>query len=116
MPVESKQINRIDLPPEEIIRRVKFSYRICSYLFNTGAIWLGLGGALNFYAIFHDRSASEDPLIWMTVIVLILIGTAIFTLAFAVTLAIYRCPVCDKYLSRFRADKLRCPSCDAKVK
>ena len=45
-----------------------------------------------------------------------MIGVAINTVGFAITLAIYRCPACDTYLGRLRKDKLRCPGCDAKVK
>ncbi|HEY6466909.1 MAG TPA: hypothetical protein VIY69_13000, partial [Candidatus Acidoferrales bacterium] len=33
------------------------------------------------------------------------IAAGIFSTAFAFTLAIYRCPICDKYLSRFRPRK-----------
>jgi len=111
MPDESKQITRIDLQPEEIIRSVKTRFRACNYLFNTGAIWLGVGAILNLLsAISNDRSYFEFAFVIM------MIGTAIFTAAFALTLAIYRCPVCDTYLSRFRKDKLRCPSCNAQVK
>jgi hypothetical protein len=111
MPHESGQITRIDLQPEEIIRSVKIRFRICNYLFNTGAIWIGIGVILNVLsAISNDRSYSEIAFVVM------MIGIAIFTAAFALTLAIYRCPVCDKYLSRFRPDKLCCPACNAKVK
>ena len=108
MPDESKQITRIDMPPEEIIRSVKMRFRICNYLFNTGAIWLGLGIILGL--IFKNRSDFEFA-IEMT-----MPGVAIYTIALALTLAIYHCPVCDKYLSRFRPDKLRCPQCNAQVR
>jgi hypothetical protein len=111
MPDESKQITRIDMQPEEIIRSVKMRFRICNYLFNTGGIWIGIGGILNLISAFsNDRSYSEIAFVIM------MIGFAVFMAAFALTLAIYRCPVCDTYLSRFRPDKLHCPSCDAKVK
>jgi hypothetical protein len=111
MPDGSKQITRIDLQPEEIIRAVKMRFRICNYLFNTGGIWIGIGGILNLLSAFsNDRSYSEIAFVIMA------IGIAIFTAAFALTLAIYRCPVCDTYLSRFRPDKLRCPSCNAQVR
>jgi len=108
---ESKQISRIDLQPDEIIRSVKMRFRICNYLFNTGTIWIGIGAILNVLpAISNDRSYSEIASVVMV------IGFAIFTAAFALTLAIYRCPVCDKYLSRFRTDRLCCPGCNARVK
>ena len=114
MPNESKQITRIDLQPEEIIRSVKMRFRICNYLFNTGACWMAASGVLGILIILEGHHAEPDAL--SLLLTLIMIGTAIYTLAFALTLAIYRCPVCDKYLSRFRPDKLHCPGCDAKVK
>ena len=108
MPVETKQITRIDMQPEEIIRIVKVRFRICNHLFNIGGIWMGLGVILGL--IFNNRF---DFVIAFQIKI---IGFAIFMVAFAMTLAIYRCPVCDTYLSRFRPDKLHCPCCDAKVK
>jgi hypothetical protein len=103
MPDESKQNTRNDLQPEEIIRAVKMRFRICNYLFNTGAIWIGIG------VILLVNGDNESFMIEM-------IGIGIFSIAFALTLAIYRCPVCDKYLSRFRPDKFRCPQCNAQVR
>ncbi|MGB7984910.1 MAG: hypothetical protein WCF54_07100 [Terracidiphilus sp.] len=105
MPDESKQITRVEMRPEEIICAVKMRFRICNYLFKTAFIWFGVG--VIFGPIFNYHSDSE---------IAMMIGTAIFTLAFALTLAIYRCPVCDTYLSRFRPNKLHCPNCNAKVK
>jgi hypothetical protein len=43
-------------------------------------------------------------------------GAGIFSAAFALTLAIYRCPVCDRFLSRFRPRKDQCGHCGAKVR
>jgi hypothetical protein len=45
-----------------------------------------------------------------------LIGLGIFMSGFAITLAIYRCPVCDHYLSKFRPDKTKCAHCGARVR
>jgi rubrerythrin len=44
------------------------------------------------------------------------VGFGIFSAAFALTLAIYRCPVCDRYLSRFRPRKELCPNCGANIR
>jgi hypothetical protein len=101
-PDESKQITRIDLQPEESIRSVQTRFRICRYLFRTGAIWLGIGVILGL--IFNHRSDSEFAF-EMT-----LIGVAIYTIAFALNLAIYRCPVCDKFLSRVGKTNLTAPA------
>jgi len=111
---EIKQITQIDMQPEEIIRSVKMRFRICNYLFNTGACWMAASGVLGILIILEGHHAEPDAL--SLLLTLIMIGTAIYTLAFALTLAIYRCPVCDKYLSRFRPDKLHCSNCSAKVK
>jgi rRNA maturation protein Nop10 len=32
------------------------------------------------------------------------------------TFALYRCPVCDHYLSKFRPNKEKCAHCGAKVR
>jgi hypothetical protein len=102
---------RRDLAPGEIIRLVKERYRTCNYLFNVGGIWIGIGGICVF-ASTRGTNQNDSALPF----VVMLIGIAIFSAAFAFTLAIYRCPVCDKYLSRFRPDKLHCPRCNAQVK
>jgi hypothetical protein len=47
---------------------------------------------------------------------LMFVGAGIFSAAVGLTLAIYRCPVCDRYLSRFRSRKELCPHCGAKVR
>jgi len=111
MPDESKLITLIDMQPGKTIRSVKLRFRVCNYLFNTGGVWIGIGAILDLLSAFSiDRSYAEIGFVIMA------IGIAIFTAAFALTLAIYRCPVCDTYLSRFRKEKLRCPGCDAKVR
>jgi hypothetical protein len=114
MPNEEDQFARRVLEPSEIIRSVKQRYRVCNYLFKTGACWILIGGfGTLLYARIHGQSDSLDASSVMTVFI---IGAAFYTAGLAMTLAIYRCPVCDKYLSRFRPDKLRCPGCNAKVK
>jgi hypothetical protein len=85
-------------------------FRICNYLFNTGALWClaGYGG------VILTRGAGKD--IELICGAIALVGAGIFTCAFALTLAIYRCPACDKYLSRFRPDKTKCPGCGVQVR
>jgi hypothetical protein len=98
------------LTPDEILGIVKWRYRICNYLFNAGAIWMAAGiSVLLMMVLFNVRL---NGLFWFAEAT----GCAVFTVAFTLTLAIYRCPVCDTYLSRFRPDKLRCPNCNAQVK
>lgn len=93
---------------EEIIKAVRWRYRICNYLFRVGAIWIFTGAVINALAVRFDwnwpMGTGE------------LIGLGIFTSAFAITLAIYRCPVCDHYLSNFRPDKTKCAHCGARVR
>ena len=105
-----------ELSPAEVVRIVKWRFRICGYIFNLGAIWLGLGAVvLALGALYHRRQDMDAT--WMAIaIVLEAVGLAIFTLGLAMTFAMYRCPVCDTYLSRFRPDKLRCSSCNAQVR
>ena len=99
---------------ERILQEVRHRSRICRALFNTAGIWFAVGvasflgalilgrGSFGFFALIFK--ASE------------IIGLVIFFVALSVTYAIYRCPECGSYLSPFRPDKLRCPSCDVKVK
>lgn len=94
---------------EEIIKAVRLRYRICNYLFRLGAIWIFVGAVVGAFALFHDWW------IWPRYSVE-LVGFGIFTSAFALTLAIYRCPVCDRYLSKFRPDKTKCAHCGARVR
>jgi hypothetical protein len=111
MPDESKQIMRIDLQPEEIIRSVKLRYRICRYLFSAGLFWFCVGGILHvFSSLFKDRWVEDNYFM------IEMIGFAIISVAFAFKLAIYRCPVCDTKLSYYRSEQIDCPNCDAKVK
>jgi hypothetical protein len=95
---------------EDVIQEVRMRFRICNYLFNTGALWClaGYGG------VILTRGAGKD--IELICGAIALVGAGIFTCAFALTLAIYRCPACDKYLSRFRPDKTKCPGCGVQVR
>lgn len=93
-----------------VIQEVRRRYRICNYLFTTGALWIGAGYAADILTRKSGREMN-DP--WFAVI---LVGFGIFSAAFALTLAIYRCPVCDQYLSRFRPDKRKCPGCGTQVR
>jgi hypothetical protein len=93
---------------EEIIKAVRWRYRTCNYLFGLGAIWIAVGLAAGVLAGYFNAD-------WPGYTVE-LIGFGIFTAAFALTLAIYHCPVCDRYLSKFRPDKERCAHCGAKVR
>ncbi len=88
----------------EVIQEVRRRYRICNRLFTVGGlIWIP---ALGAYELTGRK-------LWL---VIMFIGYGIFFFAFALTLAIYRCPVCNKYLSRFRPDKTKCPGCGARVR
>jgi hypothetical protein len=95
----------------EIINAVRWRFRICRYLFRAGGAWLLLGIAGAFLA----ESAQLDWSWLCYAIAAQIVGVGIYSAALAMTLAIYRCPVCDKYLSRFRPRKAFCPSCGAKV-
>jgi len=101
------------LAEEEIIRAVSWRFRICSYLFKLGAAWIVVGLVASGLA---DRIPSQSEGFAGFSLPATVAGFAIFSVAFVLTLAIYRCPVCDKYLSRFRPQKEYCPSCGAKVR
>ena len=92
---------------EEIIRSVQLRFRACNYLFRLGAIFLLVGVA---FEILRWSSSEWIPFS------IELTGAGIFFSAFVLTLAIYRCPVCDHYLSRFRPRKDQCPHCETKIK
>jgi hypothetical protein len=105
MPDDSKQITRINLQPEEIIRIVKMRFRICEYLFKAAAGWLAIGVAVLLLALIF--SIRLTGLFGMALI----ISAGLFTAAFALTFAIYRCTVCDTQLNYFRSEQIHCPSC-----
>jgi hypothetical protein len=93
---------------EEIIKAVRWRYRICNYLFRLGMGWFFAGAILSTFP--------HSPISESTANMIELVGAGIFSAAFALTLAIYRCPVCDRYLSRFRPRKDQCPNCGAKIR
>jgi hypothetical protein len=113
MPDESKQIARIDMQPDEIIRMVAWRFRISRYIFVLAAVWMVVAAAIYFFWLGFDY---QNTNLQLASFVLQMIGYAITLVAFAVQLATYRCPVCDKFLSRVRKDKPYCPGCNAKVK
>jgi len=93
-----------DMTAEQVILEVRRRYRICNRFFTAGAcIW-----ALGLVASALTRRA-----LWLGIPYA---GLGIFFVGFALTLAIYRCPVCNRYLSRFRPDKRKCPNCGAQVR
>ena len=78
-----------EVTEEEIINAVRWRYRICHYLFRLGAIWILIGAVIGLFVIRYKwwgwpRDTAE---------LIGLIGVGIFMSAFALTLAIYRCPV-----------------------
>jgi energy-converting hydrogenase Eha subunit E len=87
----------------DAINEVRMRYRICNYLFTTGALWVLAG----YLGVILTPGAGQD--VGLICGAIAAVGAGIFTCAFALTLAIYRCPACDKYLSRFRPDKTKCP-------
>jgi hypothetical protein len=93
---------------QQVLQAVRWRYRICNYLFRLGGIWFFTGAILDS---LPQHSVSQE-----TATILMFVGAGIFSAAFALTLAIYRCPVCDHYLSRFRPRKDLCPHCGAKVR
>ncbi len=96
-------VESMTLAEEGIVEAVRKRYRMCNYLFTLGAIWIVVGAVISSFA----REVGT---------IVGLVGLGIFTVAFAVTLAIYRCPACDRYLSRFRPDKEKCAHCGVRVR
>jgi hypothetical protein len=94
---------------DEVLKAVRWRYRICNYLFRLPIIWMLFGvvqGFLPHVPNWIDWTPDSIHLI----------ALAIFTTGGAMTLAIYRCPVCDHYLSKFRPDKQKCAHCGARVR
>ncbi|HZP21987.1 MAG TPA: hypothetical protein VFB04_00995 [Terriglobales bacterium] len=91
---------------EEIVKAVRLRYRICNYLFRLGIAWFVVGVILEML-----RLQTQWPPITIE-----MIGAGIFTTGAAMTFALYRCPVCDHYLNKFRPDKEKCAHCGAKVR
>ena len=97
-----------ELSESEIIARVRWRYRVCHYFFNLSGGWFLVGYA--GLALSH----AEDTKHLFTIITVT--GFGIFSAAFALTLAIYRCPVCDKFIRRFRQSKEHCGACGVKIR
>jgi len=88
----------------EVVKTVAWRSRICSYLFLVGWIWILAGVPAFLWLDFKFG------------MILLCVGFGIFSSAVALTLAIYRCPVCDRYLSVFRPERNKCPRCGAIVR
>jgi len=95
----------------QVIATVRWRFRICNYLFKASAAWMLFGGVGMIWSTFK-RSESDVKMALIT----LLIGCAIQTCAVALTLAIYRCPICDAYISRFRPNKALCGSCGVRIR
>ncbi len=93
---------------DDVIAMVRSRYRICNYLFRLGIGWFMVGVTL-------DALPHQLGLTWNASMVE-LVGGGIFTAAAALTFAIYRCPVCDHFLNRFRPRKDQCGNCGAKIR
>jgi len=93
-----------EMTTDQVILEVRRRYRICNRLFTTGACIWALGLVAN---------ALTQRALWLGVAY---VGASIFVAGAGLTVAIYRCPVCNKFLSRFRPDKRKCPNCAAQVR
>jgi CHASE2 domain-containing sensor protein len=93
----------------QVIATVRLRYRLCAYLFVLGWVIILAG----FTGVLYAESINEQETFFTVVLV---VGSGIFASAFAVTLAIYRCPVCDRYISRFRPNKELCGNCGRKIR
>jgi hypothetical protein len=100
----------VQLTDAEIQSQVRRNYQLCRYIFNCAFAWLIVAVAVGM----ADGSLSSEPPAVSTT-VLYAVGAGIFSVAFTVTLALYRCPVCDKYIHRFRPNKLLCSTCGAHI-
>jgi len=96
--------NAEEMRVEQVILEVRRRYRICNRFFTTGAcIW-----ALGLVA----TALTRRPLC----LGIACAGLAVFFIGAGLAVAIYRCPVCNKFLSRFRRDESKCPNCGAQVR
>jgi hypothetical protein len=96
-----------------LTKEMRWRFRACSYLFGVGAVWIFCGTLVN--VLFHllaDRRTQEESLpIWFT---LSMVGFGITSAGFALSLAIWRCPVCDRFLRR--TDRYSCGKCGATIR
>src|SRR6185437_3767730 len=93
-----------EITTEQVILEVRRRYRICNRFFTVGACIWALGLMAN---------AITQRALWLGVAYA---GIAIFFVGAGLTVTIYRCPVCNKFLNRFRPDKRKCPNCGAQVR
>ena len=93
---------------EDVIKAVGLRYRIGKCLISSAICWSAGGQILRHFA---PDSLRDSPYC----IGILVTGWAMYVIAFAVTFAIYRCPVCDHFLKRFRPRKDQCGHCGAKV-
>ena len=91
---------------EDVIKAVRLRRRICNYLLPSGIYWNAFWQILRHFAP-NLFSGSAFDAAFVT-------GLAMMTNAVLVSLAIYRCPVCDHFLWRGRR-KDQCAYCGAKV-
>ena len=96
-----------------LTKDMRWRFRACSYLFNVGAVWILCGTLLNLLVrLVADRRTQEEfSPIWFT---LSMVGFGITSAGFALSLAIWRCPVCDKFLRR--TDRYICGKCGATIR
>lgn len=99
------ETNPRDLTAADTIWETRRRFRICQYLFNLGAIWTMIGAL----------GVALAPPLRQAALAVLLVGLGIDTTAFTLTLAMYRCPRCDRFLSRLRPDRRKCPHCGATV-
>lgn len=97
------------LSDDEVIQAVKWRYRVCNYLFRVAVGWLLAGMILRWSPILSESTG------WSAGIVEA-VGVGILCSAFALAFAIYRCPICDRLLSRFSAKIDHCSHCSAKIR
>ncbi len=94
-------------------KEMRWRFRACSYLVVVGVVWIFCGTWLNvlFHLLADRRTQEESFPIWFT---LSMVGFGIVTAGFALALAIWRCPVCDRLL--LRTDRNSCGKCGATLR
>ncbi len=92
----------------EIIKTVRWRYRVYRYLQITGSIWTVVGSLLLLYA----TGTANNPLRYCS-FATFTVGVGISTACYAVCLAIYRCPACDR---RLNPRKELCPGCGVEIR
>jgi hypothetical protein len=92
----------------EVIAEVHWRFRICNYLFTLAIAWIVVG--------YLGPSILKMPDQFWVFTVISVTGFGIFSAACALTLAIYRCPICDSFIHRLRRSKEHCSTCGAKIR